>query len=303
MMENPKIPLDTPPFCQSLLSNPMKTTKNTMFSALSGFGKLACTLVAGAFITTQAHSALLLHYNFSEGTGTTSANLGTITGATATFTSPAVFSAANIAPRTPGFSMNNSSAGVGRATITDVSLNDSLDNLATFTVTGWYNSDVLQSDHARLFNKSPDSFGSTGIGISFQTGGAALRFNVGNNSFTSATSTIYDNTAAWVFFAMTFTSGTGGSGTFYAGDLNTPVTAAVSTHSTNLTFGSNTEPLVLGNRSVTPDRAFDGFLDDLRVYDEVLTVSQIEAIRVIPEPSGFALLGFSAMGLLLRRRR
>jgi len=315
MMENPKIPLDTPPCGQSLLSNPMKTTKTTMFSALSQFGKLACTLVAGAFITTQAHSAMLLHYNFSEGTGTTSANLGTVTGATATFSGGAGFSAANNAPRTPGFSMDNSAAGsggVGRATITNASLGSALDNLTNFTVTGWYKADQAQSSNSpRLFNKALNTIGNQaagGLALLFNDADT-LQFNVGGISFTSGnTNTIYDDVGSWVFFAVTFTGGTGGGGAFYAGvqDPNTPITAAVGTYNTTLAnIGSNTQDLVIGNRSPDADanRAFDGFLDDFRFYDEILTVAQIEAIRVIPEPSGFALLGFSAMGLLLRRRR
>jgi len=286
----------------------MKTTKTTMFSALSGLGKLACTLVAGAFITTQAHSAMLLQYNFSEGTGTTSANLGTITGATATFSGGAVFSAANNAPSGAGFSMNNSDSTMGArgATVTDASLNDSLDNLTTMTLTGWYKADGVLNlpNNPRLFNKAANTIG-TGEFAFYASDVSQLRLQLGATSF-DAPNSLYNQTNTWVFFAVTFTGGTGGGGAFYAGDLNTPVTGTAGTYATNIAnIGSNTLPLVLGNRSQTTDRPFDGFLDDLRVYNEALNLNQIEGIRAsaIPEPSGLALLGFSAMGLLLRRRR
>jgi len=305
-MKNPTISLDTPPCGQSLFSNPMKKTKNTMFSVLNGFSKLACTLVAGSFITTQAHSAMLLQYNFSEGTGTTSANSGTVTGATATFSGGAGFSAANNAPSGAGFSMNNSDSTMGArgATVTDASLNDSLDNLTSMTLTGWYKADgVLNApNNPRLFNKAANTIG-TGEFAFYASDVSQLRLQLGATSF-DAPNSLYNQTTEWVFFAVTYTGGSGGA--FYAGDQDTAVTGTAGTYATSIAnIGSNTLPLVLGNRSQTADRPFDGFLDDMRVYNEALNLSQIEGIRAsaIPEPSGLALLGCSAMGLLLRRRR
>jgi hypothetical protein len=45
---------------------------------------------------------------------------------------------------------------------------------------------------------------------------------------------------------------------------------------------------------------FPGLIDDVRVYDHVLTEGQIEALY--PEPTTLALLGLGAIGLLRRRR-
>ena len=49
------------------------------------------------------------------------------------------------------------------------------------------------------------------------------------------------------------------------------------------------------------DRQFNGWIDDLRIYDEVLTAGQIEDLAGVPEPGSLALLGMG--GLLIARRR
>ena len=50
---------------------------------------------------------------------------------------------------------------------------------------------------------------------------------------------------------------------------------------------------------------FDGRIDDVILYDNVLSQSDIQDLMTnsIPEPSGSALLGLAALGLVLRRRR
>ena len=51
-------------------------------------------------------------------------------------------------------------------------------------------------------------------------------------------------------------------------------------------------------------QSFNGLLDDVRIYDNALTASEIMDARnsVIPEPSTFSLLGLAALGLIRRRR-
>ena len=47
---------------------------------------------------------------------------------------------------------------------------------------------------------------------------------------------------------------------------------------------------------------FTGLLDDIRVYDTALTVTELNAIYV-PEPSAALLIGFGALIACGRRRR
>jgi hypothetical protein len=58
------------------------------------------------------------------------------------------------------------------------------------------------------------------------------------------------------------------------------------------------------NLDPAPGNSFNGQLDDVRIYDEVLDASGILAARnsVLPEPSTLGLLGFAALGLIRRRR-
>jgi hypothetical protein len=50
--------------------------------------------------------------------------------------------------------------------------------------------------------------------------------------------------------------------------------------------------------------SFDGALDEVRIYDTVLNPAEIAiAMQTIPEPSSFALLGCSLLGMLAYRRR
>lgn len=70
-------------------------------------------------------------------------------------------------------------------------------------------------------------------------------------------------------------------------------------------FGSEAR-MMLFNRfnSSGSDRFMDGFIDDIRIYDEVLTPAQVNAVRLealVPEPNSLV-LACMALGFLARRR-
>ena len=50
---------------------------------------------------------------------------------------------------------------------------------------------------------------------------------------------------------------------------------------------------------------FSGNIDDVTIWDNVLSQAEIQNIRdnSIPEPSALGLLGLAGLGLILRRRR
>ena len=58
------------------------------------------------------------------------------------------------------------------------------------------------------------------------------------------------------------------------------------------------DPLTFGTRAT---RYFDGWIDDVRIFDDAQTQAQIQEWAGVPEPMTIALLGLG--GLLIRRRR
>lgn len=76
-----------------------------------------------------------------------------------------------------------------------------------------------------------------------------------------------------------------------------------------INLGTNAALFLANSNART--RAFDGTMDDVRIYDGVLTAAEIEGVRleglagiaVIPEPSTCALVGMGLVGLSMIRKR
>jgi hypothetical protein len=120
-------------------------------------------------------------------------------------------------------------------------------------------------------------------------------FDDGNWHFVAVT---VPNAAA--FRDIAWYSGTRG-GTL-SGDLNASTsTNTIATGTSAIAFGDSIVT-TLTLPTATTDRVPNGYMDDFRLYDEVLTTQQILALYAIPEPSS-ALLGGLGLLALLRRRR
>ena len=59
----------------------------------------------------------------------------------------------------------------------------------------------------------------------------------------------------------------------------------------------------LGNHDQLTSRAFEGTLDDVRVYNETLSAGQVAGLASIPEPGSALAIGLIGLGLISRRRR
>jgi len=59
-------------------------------------------------------------------------------------------------------------------------------------------------------------------------------------------------------------------------------------------------PLIMGQAG---GEEYQGMLDDVYIYDHVLTRAEIQGIQGIPEPATIALLGLGGLALLRRKRR
>jgi hypothetical protein len=275
-------------------------------------------LLASLAVSALAAHGQIVHYNFNETTGAVlnygsagaSANL-TLGGATV----PVRTADDAAAPGDSG-SFYDASAITDRVISTGASTSSAvtaLDSLAAFTITGWFNRDSAAGNLNRILDNRGDP-AQAGFALWTNQGGSPgfnnrLEIQVAGGSTAIAgdiTPFFADDT--WVFFAVTFLDSTDAV-QFFRGDLTT-ASALFTTSSASGSMGASTHPLYVGNRGGNPNRAFDGFLDDIRLYGEVLSSTQIESIRLqglatqIPEPSTYALLaGIATLGFIALRRR
>lgn len=68
-------------------------------------------------------------------------------------------------------------------------------------------------------------------------------------------------------------------------------------------IATGTGPLRIGDSYQDIDRDFKGGIDDVRLYDSVLSATDVQALYAIPEPSVFGFLACFGILLLIRRRR
>lgn len=251
-------------------------------------------------------AALIAWYKFDEGSGSSTANSGTAgSSGNLSFQGSATFSPAGESPAGTGYSLDNRTGstmgGSGGGAQTAASF-DALDSLTAMTITGWYKSDGAIAGLARLVDRADASVGAGQWSLYFDPTPGRLQLNLGGTTFFN-TSGDYWVTNTWMFFAVRFIGGS--SVSFFVGDTATSATLLTSAGGTvPADLGDGTKKLTVGNRE-NLGRAFKGFLDDVRIYDEAISDTGIEDIRVagIPEPGTIGLLGLSAAVLMVFRRR
>jgi hypothetical protein len=188
-----------------------------------------------------------------------------------------------------------------------------IDALLKFTISGWFKVDSTNpvGGNAMLFANRSGASGVSLFGDPNVNGNLVLAVDNGSNS-----SAGFGLTGAWVNYAVTY-DGTilqpGPNVFFYAGGVGTPLALVGSGTNAN---GSGNDPasdesvpLTLGARilfgSVDAD-PFDGLLDNTRLFDEIVPLSTLQALRiadtgVVPEPA--ILASTIAAGVVLLRRR
>lgn len=252
-------------------------------------------------------SAQLINYTFNEGAGTTAANSGSATGNNLTLSSPATW-AAGVSGQAGdyAYSGTNSASSYGATSSAFTALNGA----TKMTITGWYNT----SEYTHFIARASDGFGT---GFTLRQSDPFAPANPGNILLNTGDSTIastgghYDDYSnQWVFFAVSWDgTSTIGAVNFYYGTTGQAVGLDSSVDRTGRTsIGAvATNGLYFGNSTAHPFyEAFVGQLDDFRIYNSVLTQSQLEGVRssaLVPEPGTFALAGLGLMGLGLVRRR
>ena len=255
----------------------------------------------------QSHGGLLLQYKFNEGSGTTAADSGTGSPANAIVTGSWVSSSPGIAYASSVSTVGMVNSGSSNAAISTSSNLSKISSMRDVTFTGWVNLAAKPSNFFGLF-----STGTTGIPsnvwFSGSGNGLGLNFTGGDSASNNTNDAFPLNT--WVFFAVTYDGDVSTNNVnYYTGTqtgtvsrLGTTVSYAAGTTQSNVTVLE-----IAGRPGTTLARTPSGYFSDFRIYNEVLSSSALEAVRVealVPEPSSFALLaaGFGALVLFRRRR-
>jgi hypothetical protein len=209
----------------------------------------------------------------------------------------------------PGFALDLSAPGAGTSFV-DGGNPVEVDTLTQFTFSSWikvtdptvYNEGG--SGNVRLLSKQAGNAAFDGFTWNLnapQQGSVA-----GNNAFTMgmfiggqggfmfnyATDDILDRGGDWLFLAVTYDGGLGDSNTkYYIGDETTPVSllgeavtiASGTVNSTSIANGGAADArLAVGLTDAAPaaDTALSGYQDDVRVYDRVLEIAELDAVRL-----------------------
>lgn len=210
-------------------------------------------------------------------------------------------------------------AGVGGLANTSADVN-AIDALTSFTLSGWFKTEGATgiTGFARLFvNES----GNVGMHLLGGDVAGELRPKVDNVELGTPDVQGYGDTQKWVFFAFTYDGTlTANNALFYKGYRNASESGVnpfqvslIETRTMNVgAVAQDTSVLMIGNRTGTRDRPFDGFLDNMRIHGSAsdasgaLSLVDLEDLRagdvLVPEPGSASLFALGLVGWLLRRR-
>ena len=231
-------------------------------------------------------------------------------------------------------SYDNYWGGQSYSPITNAAAVSSIDltGVSQFTITLWVqrsgnnNVDLLNIGSTA----TPGQTSSPGISIGLD-GNWANGVRVGVNGHTSYTGDLWGSgyNSNWVFLAFAYNGNNGAywgqsamNALYGGGDNNAAIitgdTSSAASVAQNLglhdggywnsaglpSVGSTATAFLANDGGTT--NGFNGQLDDIRIYNSLLSVSDIEAVRqsaLVPEPSTAALLGAMGVMTFLRRRR
>ncbi|MCH8045035.1 MAG: LamG domain-containing protein [Planctomycetes bacterium] len=248
-------------------------------------------------IGNSLNAGLINHWRFEEGSGTTTADAGSA-GAIGTLMNGAAWDTTEFAPigSTASIRFDGDDDRVQATGYKAPLVQGTLDR----TYAAWIKTAPTNDQNDGIFGMGTNTGGlKWTIRTQRQNGpvDGNLRVEV-NGGYKTGTTVIDDG--EWHHIAVTWTD----DGTPDVNDALLYVDGVLETTDAVLDETMNTANGIdvrLGE-SVN-GRNWDGWLDDMRIYDEVLDADAIFALANIPEPSAIVLAAFGLLGLLCGRRR
>lgn len=138
-----------------------------------------------------------------------------------------------------------------------------------FSISGWINPNTYGgATYGRVIDKTTSTSTTNGFFIYMPTA-PQIRFELNGLGITSGNSTI--PYSIWTHFCTTVDS-SGNAKIYINAVQNTAGTCGLPSTITT------TNPLTIGNRSTAVDRTFDGKMQDIRIYNRVLSATEIEIL-------------------------
>ncbi|HEY4416714.1 MAG TPA: LamG domain-containing protein [Verrucomicrobiae bacterium] len=236
----------------------------------------------------------LLHYTFDDGVGTIDAtDTGVAPQTNGVFNGNATRTTTT--PNGTGYALDLSSGGAG---VNDyvhcgdpAKLNSRTTLSNALTLTAWINLQAVPVAKDRVMSKISTTGGFDLYFNNASATAAILNFDVNSTSGGCFSSAI-NMSQRWVFVAVTYDATTNASNVvFYTGGTNTAATLLNTTSlGAGLIKNSGLEFRVGSTAASSSDRTPPAWMDDVRIYDSVLSAADLEVVRTqggYPSPMSF----------------